>query len=263
MAPAPTLALNDAWRARVSPRLWFAGSAGDLTLAGGPSFELATLKLDAPKLSPALELTIRQVPKEGVVVGRPSLIFAASGALTSAESSVTLGAGGQFGTLAVAPGDRVDASVDWATFQIAGGQVWRLADLSPKGAAPGTTSIDLAGLIGLRAHHQRFELASNGTTLSEKQAWIEGLLQARLEIRLNSQFSAEVNASLAWAPDRFGGDIDSLFTFTPWRGERGQSLSLQIGYRLLATDYEVDRRGGTTAFNGSLAGLYAGVGLKF
>lgn len=262
-ASVPELSLNDAWRVRVTPRVWFAGPAGDLRLPGGPSFELSSLEADSPKVTPMMEVTVREVPEGGVKVGVPTLIFAASGAITSAESSVTLPNGGQFGTLSVAAGSRVDASVDWSVFQLAGGQVWRLADLTPAGGAPGTTVIDLAGLVGARVQYQRFEFASGGVSDSDKQTWVEGILQTRLDVRFNSSLSAEVNASVAWAPDRFGGDIDSAFTFTPWRGDRGQALAVQVGYRLLAVDYEVERRGSKTEFNGSLAGLYAGVSLKF
>jgi len=262
-APAPELALNDRWRIRVTPRVWFVAPAGDLTLAGGPKFKLGDVKADSTTLAPFLDVTVREVPAEGVKVGVPNLIFAASGAITSSDSSNTLAGGGQFGSLAVAPGGQIDSQVQWSTFQLTGGQVWRLADLTPAGGMKGTTVVDLAGMVGARVQYQRFEFASGGVTEREKLTWLEGIVQARLDVRLSSEFAAELNASLAWAPDRFGGEVDAAFSYTPWRGARGQSLGVQIGYRLLATDYSVDRNGSKTEFNGSLAGLYAGVSLKF
>ncbi|HZW06826.1 MAG TPA: hypothetical protein VFF65_06855, partial [Phycisphaerales bacterium] len=104
---------------------------------------------------------------------------------------------------------------------------------------------------------------SGGTTVDGGETFVSPLVGLRLDLQLPYNFAVDVNANVNFVPgdtSSFGFEIAPTFTWRPTR-----NIGVQIGYRLLIADNETGDEGADDFFSldGSLAGLYGGVEIRF
>lgn len=241
-----------AWTLRLDARVWYAGPAGDVRMPGAANSartDLSDLNADNPRLSPYGSLTLR-APAE-------KLFFLAQGSGTSLNASVTAAGAFQLGNIAVNAGDNIRSEVDLASFELLLGY----GPISLVGAPGEVTRLDLGLMGGVRLVEQRFTFTSGASQSRMEDTYAAPAIGARLNAQLSREFSAEATSIIGLWPDRTSADIDINFNYTP--GGKDDWLTLQVGYRLLAFEFSRGSGASTREFSGSLAGLYAGLQLKF
>lgn len=241
-----------AWTLRLDARVWYAGPAGDVRMPGAANSartDLSDLNADNPRLSPYGSLTLR-APAE-------KIFFVAQGGGNSLNASVTAAGAFQLGNIAVNAGDNIRSEVDLASFELLMGY----GPISLVGAPGEVTRLDLGLMGGVRLVEQRFTFTSGASQTRMEDTYAAPAFGARLNAQLSREFSAEATSIIGFWPDRTSGDIDINFNYTP--GGKDDWLTLQVGYRLLAFEFSRGAGASTREFSGSLAGLYAGLQLKF
>ena len=244
---------ND-WTVRIQPRVWYVGAAGDLTLPGTPvgtrPADLADLNTDDPRVSPFVDLTIRE-PKSG-------WFFTVSGVGVSISESSVAPRATNIGGVAVAAGDALSTEVEWNTFQVYIGHPFTAFDFADKTRE---NNVSLSWIAGLRTHDQSFTVTGPGGTTNSSKFFIEGIVGLKLNIQLLERFSTEVDLAVGLSPFErsvFSTDIAVGFTYRPT-----DAVGLHIGYRLMNVDTETEEGVAKYHYDGSLAGLYAGCSIRF
>lgn len=267
--PPPTLTTPDQWTVKIEPQVWYMAPEGKLHLpgspAGTPAVKLSTLGADDPEASFAGQVTIR-VPHEEAHTWssgdfwKSGWFFSIGGASYSGDGDTTApGAGFTLGSLTVAGGADVSTSLDWSTFNAQVGKWIAGSDFD----SGGTSRIDLYAVAGARIHTQDISVSSGGDTTDASETFGSALLGLRLDVKLPANFAAivDVNANF-WPgdPSTVGFEVAPSFMWRPT-----DNIGIQIGYRLLMADCESGDDNGTDYYrlDGSLAGLFAGIEIRF
>lgn len=268
MTPPPTFVPDNNWSVRIEARVWYVAPEGDLTMPGSAPgtapVKLSTLHADDPEASGAGQVTIRIPQNEEHTWGTPEFwksgwLFSVSGASFSGDSDTTAGAGFTIGSLAVAGGAAVNTDIKWTTFQALAGKWITGSDFG----TGGDVHIDLYAVTGLRVHTQDITITSGGGSTTANETFGSAVLGVRLDLQLPGKFAIDLdlNANF-WPGDPSSTGFDIAPTFT-WRPTN--NLGIQIGYRLLFADCEAGNENGSNYYklDGSLAGLFAGVEIRF
>lgn len=260
-APASDAALNTprGFTVQIEPKMWYVAPSGDLTLPAGPAFadagdsvRLKTLDLDAPRISPAGDLAI--------VVD--AWRFSLSGASFSADRDrVVVGRSFRLGNVQAAPGSAVAAQMDFTTAEFTFGREFWSPDFS-ESSLP--VRWRFSWLAGARMYDTSFEVRDLGSSArsSADEFFLEPIVGARSDLDLAEDFSIVLQVSgggFAWSErSSFSFDIAAGFQWRPldW-------LGLQIGYRQLAFTLSAEEDREEFEYDGRLAGLFAGVTLRF
>ena len=268
-APVPVFDPNKSWAVRIEPRVWYVAPEGDLKLPGSApnvrSVELDTLNADDPEASFEGEVMIR-VPHDDDATWRSDTFwkkgwfFRVGGASFSGDADSTAPAGGfTIGSLTVAAGDDVSTDVEWSTFHALVGK-WVAGTNFDTG---GDVHVDLYAVAGVRVHSQDISVTSGGTTVGGSETFFAAVFGARLDIQLPGDFAVDidVNANF-WPGDQSCAGFEISPTFT-WRPTA--NLGVQVGYRLITANCESGDENGSNFYklNGSLAGVYAGIEIRF
>ncbi len=242
------------WTVRIQPRVWYVGPAGDLNLPGAPpntpSYSLADLNTDSPRMSPYVDLTIRE-PKSG-------WFFTVSGVGVSIAQGSTAPVTTNIGTLAVTAGDSLQTNVEWNTFQFYMGKPFKFFDFGDKTA---DNSITFSWIAGLRTHDQSFTISGPGGTINSDKFFIEAIGGVKMNVQLLDRFSAEVDFAIGGCPTNrsvLSLDVAVGFIYRPT-----DAIGIHAGYRLLEVNASSGSGVNEYKYNGSLAGLYAGVSIRF
>jgi len=268
-AQPPTLQLVRDWSVKLEPQVWYVAPEGDLLLGGSApgtdAVELSTLSADDPEVSAAGQVTIRvaadgEAGWESDRFWNHGWFFTVGGASFNGSADSTAPAGGfTVGTLAVAGGAAVSTDVEWSSFHIMAGKWLAGSDFN----SDGRVQAAFYGVIGLRVHSQDISIASGGTTVEGNETFVSPLIGLRLDLQLPCDFAVDINANVNFMPgdtSSFGFEIAPTFTWRPTR-----NIGVQLGYRLLIADNESGDEGADDFFSldGSLAGLYGGVEIRF
>lgn len=254
-APAESAAAPEAqrdWIVRLDVRGWYVAPAGELTLpSSGPAgnaVKLSTLDADSPRFSPYGELSVQA----------DRLLFTLAGANFSADRSTTATSAFRLGDVEITPGDTVRTDLDFTLAQASVG--YRVFDHDFDAA--GDNRIRIWALGGVRLQDLSFDVSEPGVNRTRRDVFTgEPFVGVRTEGRLARDFYADLDLSVgAWPGSRstFSFDVAVAFSWRPvsWFGA-------QVGYRLLITDTETGDGPGRFRFDGSMAGLFAGVTLRF
>lgn len=267
--PAPKLIPASAWSVRLEPQVWYVAPEGDLTMPGSasgtPPVALSALDAEDPKASPAGQVTIRIPQNEENRWGtddfwKSGWFFCVGGASFSGDSTGAAPAGGfTIGSVAVAGGAAVSTSFEWSTFHAMVGKWIVGSDFGTEG----DVHVDIYGVAGLRIHTQDVTVSSGGGSTTASETFGAALLGFRLDVQLPCGFAADVNVNANYwpgDPSCTGFEVSPTFSWRPT-----DNLGVQIGYRLLTANCESGNEGdaGYYKFDGSLAGLYAGVEIRF
>jgi len=237
----------------VEPTLWYAAMSGKVSLPGGPAGDptvsLDDLNADSPRATPFGQVRVN--------VG--SWLIDVSAFSTSADRSTTAQTGGQLGTFTFIAGDPLRVSVDMTSAQVMGGYrfgPWP-SGKQDDGSFSWVPSVVVLG--GARLYDIGIGIgATSPTTAKAEEFFIEPVLGARLEMDLTQAFSVNVETTVGWMPsghESLSWDISAGFVWRPV-----EHLGVQLGYRNLWFDLD---SGEGTRWDGGVAGLFAGVQLRF
>lgn len=260
-APAPSwprLADPDSWTLQVQPRLWYVSPAGKLALpsttAQSQKVRIENFDLDSPQVSAFGEIALRGGPWR----------FAFSGAHYSEERSTTAGGAFQIGSAAVAAGNLLNSRFEYSTAQLSVAYRLYEHDFSAADGSPGRTVLRLDPLLGVRFHDVDIEVTRVTPTVVTSRAdpfYAEIYAGARAELQVIRDFSIDLELSAGGLPVEdsiYSVDVAVGFTWRPV-----EALGVQIGWRQLLVSMEEDEGLQKFEYDGTLAGLYAGLTIRF
>jgi hypothetical protein len=247
-APSPG---GDVWNSRLQLRAWYAAPEATLQLPGSSSeVSLEDLNADSPTLTPVVQFTLSRSDE--------SWIFEAGGFAFDRNRATQLGSPLEVGTLSAATGVEIDTDVQVATaYGAVGTRLW-FSDLGNKND---DVFLKVIGLAGGRAQWQSIEIASPTQSVKAEDTFFEIFGEGRLVISLSKQIQAELNVGVGLSPldkELLTLDIGPTFTWRPT-----ENIGVQIGYRLRISNSIVGSGSNEASFEGSLAGIYGGVEIRF
>ena len=169
----------------------------------------------------------------------------------------------ELGGEVVSAGDRVDASVEYASFDLVVG--YDLWEVLRDDAREVRVAVGLHG--GVRLFDVGVEVSSGGgggggASGSGDEVWVQPVLGARLGIDLPAGFGVEVTGDVgafsSGDDESFSWDITAAFT---WRFEN--RVGLEIGFRHLDADLQSGSGSGLFEFDAALAGLFGSLVIRF
>ncbi len=254
------------WTLSFEARAWYAAPSGDLRLPGGVAaddkIEMDELGADSPRLSPYGEVRVQ----------RGKLRFGFSGSFFSADEGSTIEATRTLGEVDVYAGEhaRLDFS-HWSLDALALYEVFSYVDGS---TVDGRDEVRIRGSLGggLRVSGVDFDFAidptdpgrTGGETLTSGYdgTFVELVAAAALDIDLYERWYLSVEAT----GGAFGLDdrTSTSFSIEPTLAWHPNSrVGVEVGYRMLIHRMEDGESPGEFEWNGSLAGVFAGVSVRF
>ncbi len=256
---APSAGTPVDWHVQVEPMARFTAPAGEIRLPGGSMrgslVELEDLNLDAPRLMPGFDLSLRQGDWRINAIG---LFYDIDGQIATVEEDLILG------TMAVASGQRTSIGHTYAQIDVRLAHTILDRPISPRTNAKGhKVRFRLDAEAGLRLYDFEFEIENLDTgdrytddrTFFEPHAGFKGAFSIFEDVTIDLY----TNFGL-WPVDAktFSWDIGVGFQWRPV-----DYFGAQIGYR--STIFLLNEGSGVNEFewNGSYQGLYAGLQFRF
>ncbi len=255
----PTLTDPYAYTVQVQPRAWYVSPAGKLTLpsstpAAGGNIRLNDLNLDQPRVSPFGEISLKA----------DEWRFTLSGANYEITHDATAPFAFTLGSTPVAGGAAFRMNFDYAMFGANVGYRFYTHDFGKQGGGtPDAYVLRLEAVGGLRLHDLDIRITNAlGATSGTDQFYGELIAGARAELQLARDFSIDLELTGGGLPgeDHTVYSLDVAVGFT-WRVLDG--VGAQIGWRQLAVSLEDDAGPRQFKYVGTLAGLFAGVVIRF
>ncbi len=256
---------------RIEPMMFYAALSGDFKLpvqsgtgAGsftteGDAFEVDAFDADEARLRPAGRLSISS----------GDLLFSFWGFDFQADVDRTsVGSAGRLGGVVFAQGDQANISFDFASYELTFGHRIYSRDFAAESADPASAvdvKLDVHILLGARLYDTdiRVERLTGGFASAEAaNTFIEPIAGVRAELDLTDAFAIHVQASGGGLPlddtSSYSFDISASFHYRPvvW-------ADVFVGYRLLFVSLEEGENLDRFEFDGSVAGLFAGLTFRF
>lgn len=245
---------GDRWTLRFEPSIWYAAPGGQLRLPGSSTkLELIDFDLDRPRVSPYAELHYRDLDWRLSVAG---FSVSLDDVTTIAPTAM------QIGTIPVAAGDTVVSSVS-----VTSGEVVAAAQLGcPRqlnGIVDKDVSLSFEGLAGVRFYDISFDFNAPAGSLSADEFFLTPIVGLKTTINISRYFDIDLQLVSGYLPT--GGDRSAVcfevtngYTYRPI-----ENVGVQIGYRL--SFYDLAAGEGTSKFeySGAVAGIFAGVVIRF
>ncbi|MBK7406386.1 MAG: hypothetical protein IPJ41_17740 [Phycisphaerales bacterium] len=261
---SPIAPASDPWTLKFEPAAWYLAVNGNIRLPGatgagnGETYTAGDLNLDSPRLSPFGELQIRR--------GDWRISIEGLGFSTDDRGAV-MGGGGQIGGATFATGDTLRSSMDLVTFSVDGAYAFHRfegGELAGGGSKVRSTLLALGGVRALDVSIDTQVLSSgsvSGTAGGDAmQAHPYGGL--RWELDLWEKFTVDLVGAVGGLDmgdnESWSADIWVGFQWNPT-----PYLGAQVGYRQLLMGVERGAAPGEFAWQGGIAGVYAGVTLRF
>jgi len=214
--------------------------------------DLIDMDLDGPRLAPALRVDARLDPWRLTV----------SGFSTSAESRWSAPSPLLFGTLAIGAGESVESQIDYAGLEFAlGYRVWeKSTGVSPAGRVKAQPSATV--FVGARLHdvgvRSTRTLGPVTGTQDVNEAFAEPIAGLRLELDVYERATLDLQVDAGTSGASTSWSIWVGFQYRPldW-------LGLYVGYRHLGFDVKTGSGLDRFRWEGSAAGLGAGMVLRF
>lgn len=259
LAPAPT-----PWTVKFEPAAWYVAVNGNVRLPGtasagnGESFTVADLNIDSPRLSPFGELQLRRGDWRISIEGL---------GLSIGDRGASPSGANQIGGASFAGGDTLRTSMDLTTFSVDGGYAFhrfQAGQLDSGGAKVRSTLLALGGIraIDLSIDTQVFSSGSLSGSASGDGLHAHPYAGLRWELEFLEDFTIDVVGAVGGMKT---GDTES-WSADIWVGFQWNPtpyLGAQIGYRQLLMGLEEDSAPAEFAWQGGLAGVYAGATLRF
>lgn len=254
------------WTLSFEARAWFEAPSGDLTLPGGVTpddeIDLDDVNMDSPRLSPYGELRVQR--------GKLRLGF--GGSFFSADEGSTVETTRTLGEVDVYAGER--ARLDFSHWSFDALALYELFSYVDGSTSDGRDEVRIRGSLGggLRVSSVDFDFSIDPTdparTGGEVLAggydgtFVELMAAAALDIDLYERWYLSVEAS----GGTFGLDdrTSTSFSIEPTLAWHPNTrVGVEVGYRLLIHRMEDGDSPGEFEWAGSMAGLFAGVSVRF
>lgn len=244
------------WTVEFRPSVWYVAPGGEMRLPGlsaaPEDLDVAVLSLDKPRLSPLVELHVRQ--------GRWR--FSAGGFSYSIDQLGPALATGEIGDVSFVAGDLVQSRLEFSCFEgTVGYRVVEEAMNPADGVHALVFSLDLVG--GARAYDLSATVERPGISRSSDQEFFaEPLVGVKLNAELYDRFTVELHSEIGFQPvgDRTSWSWDVMVGGT-WRPI--ENVGVRLGFRQLLFDLKSGSDAQQFKFGGGMAGLYGGLELKF
>ncbi len=262
--------LDPVWTVQVEPSVWYVAPSGKVKLpvssgtgpgsftTPGESIKLERLNLDTPRFEPAGEI---HLSSERWRFSFSGSTYGLEREGTTADSSFRLGA------VEVAAGDAINVELDFTSVELTGGyRIWdrdfKAASEVPENAFDAVVRVYALG--GARFYDVSFDLAnrSAGGAAAADEFFGEPIVGLRGEADFGEDFSLDLQISGGGFADsdRSSLSLDIVAGFQ-WHPTR--YCGVQIGYRQLAFGLADGDELNEFEYNGRLAGLFAGLVLRF
>jgi hypothetical protein len=242
-----------AWRIQFEPEVWFCAPGGEFRLAGSTSSSrVEFFNLDDPRVSPMGTLHVRDGDWRLAVSG---MTFAERDRGTVKQFT------GEFGGQAFTPGTRVVSTLDFTSAQFEVGY-----RLPVSGLLAGENIPDFfatwEAVGGVRFMDVDFDLRFPTGTADAHEFFTTPYLGFRLAMEMSHGFTVEVEGSAGY----FGGGDRSAFSDDVnvgfmWRPH--PNIGVRAGYRQIAFILKSGSGAERFEWDGALAGLHAGVVVRF
>jgi len=250
---------NREWTVQFEPSIWFAAAEGDVDLPGfslkGSRF--ADLKIDGTSLHFAGDLVIRR--------GRWSIIL--GGFHFEEEGRASPGVG--FTLAGESFGDDASLRTDFSQTTILAMAGYRVVAYEGPRLDSGRIGFtgDLDVVAGARFTRLKFDqraTAPGGQSASQSvsELFPQAVLGVRWSMGLIEEFTVDAELTAGWLDtgDRSSLSVEIALGFA-W--EPTPNFGAQFGYRIIVSSYESGSSDSGFDYEGGLAGLYAGVKLRF
>ncbi len=255
----PALANPDDYTVQAQVRMWYLSPAGKLGLpstngAAGAYMRTNDLDLDQPRISPFAEVSMKAAAWR----------FTFSGANYDLSHNATAPFAFTLGSTPVAGGTAFRMDFDYSTFNLTVGYRFCDYDFGKEGGGEaGRHVLRIEGVGGVRFHDVGIRITNTlDNTSGTNQFFGEAIAGARAELQLARDFSIDLELTGGGMPidGHSVYSIDVAVGFS-WRIVDG--IAAQIGWRQLAFDLEDDSGARQFKYEGTLAGLFAGVVIRF
>ncbi|MBA4120844.1 MAG: hypothetical protein C0513_09175 [Isosphaera sp.] len=238
------------WIVRFQPRLWFAGLTGELTLPNtatgvSDSVELADIDLNNTVLNPSGEFNIQA----------DKFLFSFTAASIQTSRGAAAPAALQLGSVAAAPGDRLETDLEFNTLHAS--LTYRLLEHDFGTAGRTVFRANLGGGVRYTEFDILLTNTTSGGALRTSPDFFELLAVAKTELQLAERFSIDLELAAGGLADSASFDLTVGFSWRPV-----DFIAGQIGYRILfLTASEGDAA--NFDFTGSAAGLFGAIVVRF
>jgi hypothetical protein len=252
----PAMNNPDEWRVSFNPRAWLVSPSGKIRLPSsttpGARVRVEDLNIDTPLLSPAGEMALQFGD------WRVSL----SGFNYGVERTTTAGGTFQFGDLNVTPGSTLGTNFDFTSVQAQVGYRIYEHDFGAVDGRPDRTALRLDLVGGIRYYDLDIDASLTGASQTVERTFGEVYAGGHAELQLVRDFSIDLDLTGGGYGDSSNSvvSIDVAVAFS-WRPVDG--VAVQIGWRQLAFDLTNGEGAGEFEYSGRMAGLFAGVVLRF
>lgn len=240
--PADTAPPLD-YRAQVTPIVWWSSLDADVSIDGGSRFGMETIDGDEPQIAAGAEARL----------DTQRLTFALGGFHRSDNLDNTV-ATERLDTIAA--GSRVDWDLDITSLSFTAG--YRFDDLLPEA----DVDLLLDVYAGVRMFDVDLSISGPGAQLDFDETWAAPVIGGRLRLNLPHDFDVLIDADFGYLPL---GDttVGTWSVFAGFGYHPTANVGLRVGFRHLSFDYTEDVGAGDREFDAFLAGLYAGVVIRF
>ncbi len=255
----PDLSRPDDYTVQAQVRAWYLSPAGKLSLpsstgTAGGYIRTNDLDLDQPRVSPFGEVSIKA----------DAWRFTFSGATYDLTHSAAAPFAFTLGSTPVAGGAAFRMNFDYSTFNLSAGYRFYEYDFGKEGGGEAHRHVlRVEGVGGVRFHDVDIRITNAvGNTSGTQQFYGEVFAGARAELQLARDFSIDLELTGGGLPgeDHSVYSVDVAVGFS-WRVVDG--VAAQIGWRQLAFNMEDGSGPGMFKYDGTLAGLFAGVVIRF
>jgi hypothetical protein len=256
---------------QIEPSFWYVSPSGDLKLPAksgtggfttpGDSVAIARLNLDTPEFEPAGEIHLNS--------GRWRMTF--SGATYSMDRQDTIADSSfRLGSVVITNGDPMDVNMEFTTVELTGGyRVWGRVFSSPDFTQKPENALDSVLRVYVIGGGRFYDVSFDVTRTTAVQAsanadefFGEPIVGARAEVDLARDFTLDVQLTGGGLPtgdtSSYSVDIQAGFQWRPH-----PNVGVQIGYRQLAFWLSDGKDASEFEYDGRLAGLFAGLVIRF
>lgn len=255
-------------RVRAELMAWYMGPGGELRMprASGESatIDIDSLSFDTPQVTPVPEINIfapanpqaqNWFSRRGWRVGGRAFVF-------GDDNRTVANFAGQIGERAVAVGQTLSSSLDYASAELeAGVNVHTFASASTNEQGTPTVSSTLEAIAGLQAIDCTWRVTIDNIPQEASVTSVGVLAGGRLAFAFDDRFLVDVTISATigvLGDEMAAGDVvvGGSYMFT-------RNLGLQIGYRSAFFSLAGDEGQAPLDYTGSHQGLMVGLALRF
>lgn len=256
------------WRVEVNARAWWLSPSGKIRLPGssaagnGDMVRVDDLNLDTPRFGPYAEVHVESSPWR--------LSFG-GGAFSLDRDQTEASRTFQVGELGVSPGDSLSVSFEFVTTQVTAGyrlgqHDFKAHSVCPEDAVDTVLTAYVVG--GVRLYEfdvsvrQNAPAGSGPSSAQSDQLFVEPIVGVRLEAEIARRFGIdfELTGGGYGDSDRSSLSVDVSVAFA-WRP--CEAVGVEIGWRQLAYRARDGEIPGEFEYNGRMAGLFAGLTVRF